>query len=346
MSERMASEQLSQSPVSIAKAGILPRVSVVVPAFNAEKTLRGCLNALVSQEFPKEQYEVIVVDNGSTDGTWAIIQSYGSAVLGIRETRVHNSYAARNAGVRASQGELIAFTDADCVPDVRWLSLLIENFDEPVFGGVAGEILPFSTETPAEKFAAQTGMLSQRKTQNHPYRPYAVTANVAYRRKVFEQIGLFNNSLESGGDADFCWRMQEETKWVLWFNDIAIVLHQHRTSWRGLWKQFVRYGQGNTALQALYPDYRRPLLRSTYGCLRRLLILAGYGGSYLVCSSLIRNSHKISRETVDFAFYDFIRDTAFTFGRLRGLRARSLRSLKQLRQSVDLLAERQISKEI
>lgn len=331
MRGQMASEP-SQSPIATAQAGISPLVSVVVPAFNAEKTLQGCLNALISQEFPKEQYEVIVVDNGSSDGTWAIIQTYGSAVCGLQETRVHNSYAARNAGVRASRGELIAFTDADCVPDARWLSLLIKHFDNPAFGGVAGEILPFNTGTvtPAEKFAARTNMLSQRKTQNHPYRPYGVTANVAYRRKVFEQIGLFNSSLESGGDADFSWRMQEQTSWGLCFNDVAIVLHHHRTSWRELWKQFVRYGQGNAALQALYSDYRESILGSVLRCIRRLLILAGYAGRYLVGSVLIRNSQKITRESVDFAFYDFIRNTAFTFGKLRGSLARSLRSLKQL----------------
>jgi glycosyltransferase involved in cell wall biosynthesis len=336
MDERTVSE-LNPAPICSARAGLSPLISVVVPAFNAEKTLQGCLEALLSQEFPKQQYEVIVVDNGSTDRTWTIIQSYAPAVRSLQETRVHNSYAARNVGVRASLGKLIAFTDADCVPDPMWLRRLVENFDTPMLGCVAGEILPFNPVTPAEKFAAQTRMLSQSKTQNHPYRPYAVTANVAYRREVFEQIGLFNSSLQSGGDADFCWRMQQQTSWGLCFNDAPIVLHHHRTSWPELWKQFVRYGQGDAALQALYTDYRQPFLGSVFRCLRRLLILAGCATRYLVSSSLRQRSHNMTREAVNFAFYDFIRNAAFTFGKLRGSRASSSKCLKQSRQSVDAL---------
>jgi glycosyltransferase involved in cell wall biosynthesis len=335
MDEPTVSE-LNPSPICTAGGGLSPLISVVVPAFNAEKTLQGCLEALVSQEFPKEQYEIIVIDNGSTDGTWGIIQSHGSAVRGLQETRVKSSYAARNAGVRASRGKLIAFTDADCVPDVRWLRLLVENFDNPRLGCIAGEIVPFNPVTPAEKFAAQTGMLTQRKTQHHPYRPYAVTANVAYRREIFEQIGLFNSSLQSGGDADFCWRMQQQTSWGLCFNDVAIVLHHHRTSWRELWQQFVRYGRGNAALRLLYTDYRQASLGTVFGCLRKLLKLGRFAGRYLVCTLLMRNTQKIAREALYFAFYEFVQYTAFTFGKLQGSRAKSLRSLKQLRQSVDV----------
>jgi cellulose synthase/poly-beta-1,6-N-acetylglucosamine synthase-like glycosyltransferase len=321
MSEQTANK-FSQPTVSTVGANSPPLVSVVVPAFNAEKTLHSCLEALLSQEFPKEQYEVIVVDNDSNDGTWAIIRSYGSAVRGLRETNVRSSYAARNAGVRASRGRVIAFTDADCVPNVGWLRLLVANFDDPAFGCVAGEVLPFNPVTRIEKFAAQAGILRQKRTLKNRNRPYAQTANVAYRRKVFEQIGLFNSSLDSGGDADFCWRMQKQTRWKLCFDDAAIVLHRHRSSLRELWKQFVRYGQGNAALQLLYADYEQPSLGSVFGCIRKLLTLGRYAGHYLVCTLLMRKAQRITRETLDFAFYSFICHLAYIFGRLRGSRAK------------------------
>jgi cellulose synthase/poly-beta-1,6-N-acetylglucosamine synthase-like glycosyltransferase len=327
MSEQVSSEP-TPSRIGYDVDRSSPLLSVVVPAFNAEKTLRGCLSALVSQEFPQEQYEVIVVDNGSSDGTWAIVQSYRPAVHGLQETTAQGSYAARNAGVRTSRGRLIAFTDADCVPDPKWLRCLVEKFANPSLGAVAGEILPFDTGTPAEKFAAQTRMLSQSKTRNHPYRPYAITANVAFRREVFEEIGLFHSGLKSGGDADLCWRMQAQTGWELAFTDAAIVLHHHRTSWRELWKQFVRYGEGNAALQALYTDYREPLLPSAFRSARRLLILVGYACGYLAGKLVHRKSRSITRETLDFAFYDFIRNIAFTFGKLRGSPAKFLGSFK------------------
>ena len=314
MSERM-DKKLSRLSLGVNAS---PRVSVVIPVFNAEKTLQGCLSAVVSQEFPKEHYEVIVVDNGSSDGTWSLIQSYGSQVHGLQESKVQSSYAARNAGVRASRGALIAFTDADCVPDARWLSHLVANFENQRAGCVAGEILSYNPVTSVEKFAARTGVLRQRKTLNHPYRPYAVTANVAYRRKVFEQIGLFNSSLKSGGDGDLSWRMQEQTSWEICFNDAAIVLHQDRNRLRDLWRQFVRYGQGSAALQALYADYRQPSLASVLGGLRKLLRLERYAVNYLIATLLMRNPRRISRETVEFAFYDFVIQAAYIFGTLRG----------------------------
>jgi hypothetical protein len=121
------------------------------------------------------------------------------------------------------------------------------------------------------------------------------------------------------------------------FTDAAIVLHHHRTSWRELWKQFVRYGEGNAALQALYADYREPLWRSAFRSTRRLLRLAGYACEYLAGKLLGRYGRRITRETLDFAFYDSIRNTAFTFGIFRGSRERSLGSLKQSRQRWDVL---------
>lgn len=335
MSEQVASEPCP-SPIATAEVSILPLVSVVVPVLNAEKTLPDCLNALVSQEFPKEQYEVIIVDNGSTDGTWTIIQSYGPAVRGLQEFRVQSSYAARNTGVRASRGALIAFTDADCVPDSSWLRHLLESFENPSVGCVAGEVLPFDPVAPVEKFSAKAGILRQRNTLNHRYRPYAQTANVVYRRKVFEQIGLFNGSLKSGGDADLCWRMQEQTGWELSFNDAATVEHRHRSSTRELWKQQVRYGQGSAALQLLYADYRQPFLGSGFECFGKLLRLGKSAGKYLLDTLLMRNPRKTTPETVKFAFYDVVAQTAYTFGTLRG----SGGKVSKLSDTKDVLQDR------
>ena len=322
MSERMDKE-LSRSSLG---ENTSPLVSVVIPVFNAEKTLQGCLSAVVSQEFPKEHYEVIVVDNGSSDGTWSLIQSYGSQVRGLQESKVQSSYAARNAGVRASRGALIAFTDADCVPDIGWLRHVLKTFENSRVGCVAGEVLPFNPVAPVEKFSAQAGILRQSKTLNHRYRPYAQTANVTYRRKVFEQIGLFNGSLKSGGDADFCWRMQAQTGWELFFNDAATVQHRHRSNTRDLWKQYVRYAQGHNSLRLLYPDYRQPFRGNVSGCLRKLIALGKQTGKYLGCTLMMLNTERVSREAMAFAFYDFVRHSAYIFGRVRGARGKVSKS--------------------
>src|SRR5687768_9263299 len=103
-------------PVNGARAfgGPLRGISVVVPAFNAARTLPACLDTLIRQEVG-EPYEVIVVDDGSTDTTLAVAASYGPPVRVVRQPH-RGPAAARNAGIRAASGEIVLFTDADCEP--------------------------------------------------------------------------------------------------------------------------------------------------------------------------------------------------------------------------------------
>lgn len=293
-------------------------VSVVVPVYDAESTLRACLNALASQDFPHEQYEVIVVDNGSTDRSWAIIQSYGPPVLALQESELRGSYAARNTGIKESRGSIIAFTDADCIPDRHWLGQLVEKFADAGIGCVAGEILGVPPMTPAERFAAAAGVLSQRSCLNNAYRPYAQTANVAYRRGVFDKIGLFEPGLVSGGDVDFCWRMQEQTAWTLWFNEEALVRHHHRAGWKELWRQFERYGRGAAALQALYPGYRPDPSVSLIEWLQRAKRLASRAVKAVIHFAMPSRIRKNIREDLNLAFYDLVSFSAFALGRRRG----------------------------
>ncbi|MDP9352066.1 MAG: glycosyltransferase, partial [Chloroflexota bacterium] len=253
-------------------------VSIIVPVFNGEHTLRACLDSLVAQDFPEGHYEILVVDNGSTDSTPAIIDSYGPRVRGLTETRVRSSYAARNTAIRASHGYILAFTDADCIPDPKWLSLLVAGFADPTVGCVGGEVLALDPSTPAERYGHRRGILRQASSLKATYRPYFVTANVAYRREVFDQIGLFQFGLETGGDVDMCWRLQEQTDWELRLQSDASVLHHHRTGTRELWRQYQRYGRGRTILRALYPDHPRTSYESPVESLRRLFRLARHTG--------------------------------------------------------------------
>lgn len=304
------------------RSTILPVVSVVVPAFNAERTLPDCLKALASQEFPADPYEVLVIDNGSTDRTWHIIQSYGPPVRGLRELQIRGSYAARNKGVKASRAKIVAFTDADCIPDGSWLGELIKVFDDQKIGCVAGEIFACPATTPAQEFAAQQGLLSQKHTLNNSFRPYAQTANVAYRREVFDRIGLFDARLESGGDADFCWRMQMETAFRLKFHEQARVLHRHRSDWRGLWRQFKRYGRGAAALRMLYPSYKGGAWDNRFRWFVRSARLAARAAQYAIHRVLPAGSRLSSRESLRRAFYEFIIQTAFLTGQWQSARRR------------------------
>lgn len=306
------------------------QVSVIVPVYNGEHTLRGCLDALVAQDASGIDVEVLVVDNGSTDGTWELINSYGAPIRGLQETRLRGSYAARNTGIAASRGQIVAFTDADCVPNSHWLERLVAGFDDPRVGCVGGQVIGLPPRTAAEVFAQRKGVLNQEMAFKGSYRPHFATANVAYRREVLEQLGGFEASLESGGDADLCWRMQEETDWQIRFEPGALVEHHHRVNWRELWKQYHRYGRGRAALRVLHPRHPVTRYETLSETLRRLGRLTRRAIAYSFAWPLSPIRGRPSREEMDYAFYALISQGAFALGARRGPSRPVYRSAKPL----------------
>ncbi|HLO85016.1 MAG TPA: glycosyltransferase [Nostocaceae cyanobacterium] len=234
----------------------LPLVSVVVPIYNGEQDLPDLLNCLVSQTYPKEQVEYLLVDNNSSDRTTELLQKTTENspvnIYPLSENNIQSSYAARNTGIRAAQGEIIAFTDADCRPQPQWLEALIQPFVNPEVVIVAGEIEALPGKTLLEKYADRQETLSQKHTLANKYCPYGQTANLAIRRSIFHQIGLFRPYLTTGGDADICWRILKANLGKLEFAPQAVVKHRHRTTWKELESQWRRYGRSNRYLHELH----------------------------------------------------------------------------------------------
>ncbi|MFB2837569.1 glycosyltransferase [Floridanema evergladense] len=232
-----------------------PKVSVVVPIYNGENDLADLINCLKSQTYPIEQVEYFLVDNASSDRTSTIIQNAAQnfpKIHYLAETKIQSSYAARNTGIRAASGEIIAFTDADCRPQPQWLTELILPFQDANIGIVAGEIIGLPGKTILEKYAEKQDVLSQKYTLQHPFCPYGQTANLAIRKEIFTQIGLFRPYLTTGGDADICWRIQRETNWKIHFAPNAIIQHRHRSTLSEFQSQWRRYGKSNRYLHELY----------------------------------------------------------------------------------------------
>jgi glycosyltransferase involved in cell wall biosynthesis len=230
-----------------------PLVSVVIPIYNGEADLPDLLECLRSQTYPSNLVEYLLVDNGSSDRTLAILQAQPQ-IQALSETQIQSSYAARNTGIRAAKGSMIAFTDADCRPSPEWLTELVQPFVEPSVGLVAGEIKALPGHTLLERYADRHETLSQKHTLAHPFCPYGQTANLAVRREIFAQVGLFRPYLTTGGDADLCWRIlrSENTSWELKFAAAAIVRHRHRTTLEELRSQWQRYGRSNRYLHELH----------------------------------------------------------------------------------------------
>jgi glycosyltransferase involved in cell wall biosynthesis len=233
-------------------AASLPKVSVVVPVHNGEATIAACVESLVRLDYPSERLEIFVVDNRSTDGTRHIVSRFPVRLLS--EDRVQSSYAARNLGVAESSGELLAFTDADCIAHPGWVRALVEALRAPDVGGVAGAIEAFQVRSALERYQASASVRSDR-AYAHPVMPFAQTANAAYRRSVFTQIGPFDESLIFGGDLDFSWRMQRETGLRLAYAGDARIWHQHRTTWGRFFRLYEKSMIANCLLARRHPAY-------------------------------------------------------------------------------------------
>lgn len=233
-----------------------PKVSVVIPIYNGEADLPDLLTCLLAQTYPSEDVEYLLVDNNSSDRTFSQLQTAADhshiTIRPLLEANIQSSYAARNTGIRNATGEIIAFTDADCRPEPQWLESLIQPFVELDVAIVAGEIAALPGYTLLEKFADRHETLSQKHTLAHKYYPYGQTANLAIRRTSLEKAGLFRPYLTTGGDADICWRIQQENIGRIEFVPDAIVKHRHRTTLLELASQWRRYGRSNRYLHELH----------------------------------------------------------------------------------------------
>ncbi len=218
--------------------------SVVVPAFNAEKTLGDCLRALCGQDLPTSDFEVIVVDDGSSDSTAQVAESSG-----VKVVRQHNcgAGAARNAGVRAAQGAWVAFTDADCIPARSWLRTLLAAVGERTPGsiaGAAGKTVGFQSRTAAARFCDLAGSLDAGNYLMHPRFPFAPSANLMYRRELVERAGGFDERYTTYEACDLHGRIMRAAGGTFIYAPRALVLHRHREDWRSYWRQQYSYGIG------------------------------------------------------------------------------------------------------
>lgn len=205
-----------------------PFVSVIVPVFNDPDRIRTCIEALLAQSYPCERYEVIIVDNGSTDDTRRIVRQY--PVVSLIEDRLQGSYAARNKGLGCAKGEILAFTDSDCIPRKDWLERGVACLTRMPECTVLGGSVELFLKNPARPTIA--GLYDQLwgfPQQRYVEAGFAPTANLFTRRCAFEIAGPFNSQLKSGGDREWGLRATAYGFQVVYARD-AVVRHPARES--------------------------------------------------------------------------------------------------------------------
>jgi glycosyltransferase involved in cell wall biosynthesis len=199
-----------------------PLVSIIVPLKNEEKRLPILLEALQMLDYPRERYEILVADNGSTDGSVAVAQSFPGVAVCVEPRG--GSYAARNAGIRLGRGEIFAFTDGDCTPEVGWLRAgvaRLESGADLVAGAINFEL---SKPSLAHRFDRKFFLQQERWVAE---KNAGATANLFVRRSVIERVGGFSEELTSGGDFAFC-KKATAGGFELVYEPMAIVRHPTR----------------------------------------------------------------------------------------------------------------------
>jgi O-antigen biosynthesis protein len=291
--------------------GDLPLVSVIVPVLDGEAVIGDCLAALLAMDYPSDRREIVVVDNGSIDRT--------AEVVGRHPVRyVHESERgparARNAGIVASDGEVVAFTDSDCLATSGWLREIVAALDEDGVGGVAGEILPYPPRTAAERYAARLRHLSPQRYLARPIMPFAVTANLAFPRAVMDRVGRFDPHAPRGGEStDYCTRFFRATGLELRFAPRAAVFHRHRDSAWELVRQQWGYGRGHAYLYRKYGDEIPWGWRQRIGVYADLARAAGSLG----LSGAARLAGRSNGDALEFAYFELLRKLALRAGFVR-----------------------------
>jgi GT2 family glycosyltransferase len=243
-------QAFKDAPFPAAVQRTWPKISVLICAYNAADTLDDCLSSLGRLTYP--DYEVILVNDGSRDHTEAIARKYPQ--VRVITTPNNGLSAARNIGLSAATGAIVAYTDADVRVDPDWLTYLVQPFlNSDVVAAGGPNVVPPDDGWVAQCVARAPGgptqvLFDDRIAEHVP------GCNIAIRRDALLAIGGFNPIyLRAGDDVDVCWRLQERGG-TIGFAPAALVWHHHRASIRAYWRQQVGYGEGEVWLQPHHPD--------------------------------------------------------------------------------------------
>ena len=254
---------------------------MVIPAHDASKDLVACLDALEQQTVPREEYEVIVVNNGPVDATVrAVADRYGATFL---SQPLGGAGAARNLGAQRARGEILLFTDADCVPEPNWIEAMIAPFADQEVVGVCG-VVRTHQQGLVPRFVQLEYDYRYRNIAKHSRIDFINTGTAGYRRQVFMDSGGFREDLLGAEDAEFSFRLAGQG-YKMVFAPEAIVYHPHPES---LWEYARRkyhYSYWRMIVYRRYPykavaDSRTPQTQKMQIGLVFLLVAALIGGIF------------------------------------------------------------------
>ena len=225
-----------------------PSVTVVVPVRNGEQTIQPLLESLQKLDYDSDKIELIVVDGNSTDKTREIVKKYPVKLV-VEEKKGLN--VARNTGIKSGNGKIVAFTDSDCIVPVNWVTKIVENFKDSKVGCVGGSAKALDNDFVSQYADNSIVRLMpfftkwEKLDKVKPFFRHPAGCNMAYRRKVAEEVGYFDENIQYGFDeVEFADRIcKAGYKMVL--DPKVSVWHKHRSTLGDFMKQNFQYGKGS-----------------------------------------------------------------------------------------------------
>jgi len=331
------------------------QLSVIVCTYNGAAEIGSCLDALLSQD-TSDPFEILVVDDGSTDGTAELVERY--PVRLVRHGDNRGLGAARNTGIAAATGSVLAFTDDDCVPQAGWVRSLLAPYSDRAVIGVGGPVVALETDNwlrrylslnnplaPLEIDLADSSGFGHRlalylRRAWHP-RPdpgpvrqvYSfVGANMSFRREALEAIGCFDDTIHFGGeDEDVCVRVRERfSDRSLWFQPSAVICHNFDADMYDTLRRSYAYGRGSARafvearaeLPTVYPVPIFVALLLTVGLVRRRFLGAAMLAPLIAFPRWVRHLRSSRAEALLHPYIECAQEAAHDVGFLSIWRAR------------------------
>ncbi len=224
-----------------------PLVSVIVPAYNAADTIPALVCSLRAQDYPSQKIEILIVDNNSTDNTEKVIKDHGLSYL--KQDIPQNSYASRNLGIENAKGQVMAFTDADCRADSRWIKEGVNCIRSHQVDIAVGNLV---CETPGKSLSS---LYSRSVFGNQKYlvekMAAGATGNLFMRRSVVDKEGYFDQRVRYGADTLYTSRASSKGYRIAYCPE-ALVYHVSHPNIKELWKKWWRTGFGAAQKYCLY----------------------------------------------------------------------------------------------